>query len=178
MPTVITHAVVGFGLTALLPAPEKPPWLWGVAAALAALPDLDVVGFFLGVPYGSFFGHRGFFHSLFFALLLGLAVALAAYRPLNLSWWLAWLFFYAVIASHGILDTFTNGGLGIALLSPFDVTRYFCPWQPIQVSPIGGLSAIGRWGPRVFGSEVLWVWLPLGVVVGASYLVRSFQPPS
>jgi inner membrane protein len=173
MPTVITHAVVGLGLTALLPAPVKPPWLWSLAAALAALPDLDVVGLFLGVPYGSFFGHRGFFHSLFFALVLGLAVALATFRPLDLSWGLAWLFFFGVIASHGLLDCFTNGGLGIALLSPFDRTRYFFPWQPIQVSPIGGLARIGRWGPPVFGSEIIWVWLPVGVVVGLVAVLRK-----
>jgi inner membrane protein len=39
-------------------------------------------------------------------------------------------------ASHGILDAMTNGGLGVALLSPLDTTRYFRPWRPIQVSPI------------------------------------------
>jgi hypothetical protein len=31
----------------------------------------------------------------------------------------------------------TTGGLGCALLWPFDLTRYFAPWRPIPVAPIG-----------------------------------------
>ena len=31
----------------------------------------------------------------------------------------------------------TDGGLGCALLWPFDLTRYFAPWRPIPVAPIG-----------------------------------------
>jgi hypothetical protein len=31
----------------------------------------------------------------------------------------------------------TDGGLGCALFWPFDTTRYFAPWRPIPVSPIG-----------------------------------------
>ncbi|MHC4444672.1 MAG: hypothetical protein ACYTF1_17650 [Planctomycetota bacterium] len=42
-----------------------------------------------------------------------------------------------ITASHGLLYALTDGGLGIALLSPFDTTRYFFGWIPIQVSPIG-----------------------------------------
>ena len=51
----------------------------------------------------------------------------------------------AVVASHGLLDTLTDGGLGIALFWPFDDTRYFAPWTPIPVSPIllGFLSPRG-----------------------------------
>jgi hypothetical protein len=43
----------------------------------------------------------------------------------------------AVLASHAVLDTMTDGGLGCALLWPFDLTRYFAPWRPIPVAPIG-----------------------------------------
>ncbi len=31
----------------------------------------------------------------------------------------------------------TDGGLGCALFWPFDLTRYFAPWRPISVSPLG-----------------------------------------
>jgi len=41
------------------------------------------------------------------------------------------------MASHGLLDTLTDGGLGVALLWPFSNTRYFAPWRPIPVAPIG-----------------------------------------
>jgi hypothetical protein len=43
----------------------------------------------------------------------------------------------ALLASHALLDTMTDGGLGCALLWPFDLTRYFAPWRPIPVAPIG-----------------------------------------
>ena len=43
----------------------------------------------------------------------------------------------AVLVSHALLDTLTDGGLGCALLWPFDLTRYFAPWNPIPVAPIG-----------------------------------------
>ena len=35
------------------------------------VPDLDVIAFTLGIPYAHPLGHRGFLHSLLFALLLG-----------------------------------------------------------------------------------------------------------
>jgi hypothetical protein len=42
-----------------------------------------------------------------------------------------------VVASHPLLDILTDGGLGCALFWPFDDTRYFAPWRPIPVAPIG-----------------------------------------
>jgi hypothetical protein len=46
-------------------------------------------------------------------------------------------FAVVVFASHGLLDTMTDGGLGAALLWPFNLTRHFAPWRPIPVAPIG-----------------------------------------
>jgi inner membrane protein len=42
-----------------------------------------------------------------------------------------------VLASHGLLDTLTDGGLGVALLWPFTTRRWFAPWRPLPVAPIG-----------------------------------------
>jgi inner membrane protein len=50
-------------------------------------------------------------------------------------WFFYVIFFFLLTASHGILDAFTNGGLVIALFSPFSNERYFFPWTPIEVSP-------------------------------------------
>jgi inner membrane protein len=61
----------------------------------------------------------------------------------------------AVVAvSHGLLDTLTNGGLGIALAWPFSMARYFAPWTPIPVAPIGVRMLSGR-GLRVVMTEAL-----------------------
>jgi inner membrane protein len=139
--------------------------------ALAAAPDLDILAFWLGIPYGSFFGHRGFFHSLFCALVVGLVVSLLSVQVFGLPWWQLWGYFFLVTASHGILDGFTNGGMGIAFFSPFDTGRYFFTWQPIEVSPIG-IAFFSKWGVRVLVSELIWVWLPLACLVGSVWLWR------
>src|SRR5438445_1144032 len=120
MPTGLTHAVVGLGLAEVFMGPSPGPLLCGLSMALAAAPDLDILAFPLGIPYGSFFGHRGFFHSLFCALVAGLVVALLSSAFFVIPWWQLWGYFFLVTASHGILDGFTNGGLGIAFFSPFD----------------------------------------------------------
>jgi inner membrane protein len=107
--------------------------LW---AALSMLPDADVLGLSLGVPYGSQWGHRGFTHSFVFTIGLGLLIGLCARacgRPGAKTALMAAL----VLVSHPLFDTLTNGGRGCALFWPFDATRYFAPWQPIPVSPIG-----------------------------------------
>lgn len=174
MPTIMTHALVGLGLTELAPLPAKPPWLRALAAGLAALPDLDVIGLPLGVPYRSFFGHRGFFHSLACSVVTGFLLGWALQVPLAIPWWQLGAFLCIVMASHGVLDGFTNGGLGIAYFAPFDNGRYFFPWQPIQVSPIGA-AFFSKWGLLVLRSEIVWVWLPLAATVGVAQLRRHYS---
>ena len=71
------------------------------------------------------------------------------------------LFATVVLATHPILDTMTDGGLGCALLWPFDLTRYFAPWRPIQVAPIG-LAFLSPYGAIVAMSEIV-LFLPLFV---------------
>jgi len=69
----------------------------------------------------------------------------------------------------------TNGGLGIAFFSPFDPARYFLPWRPILVSPIGAsvfFHPVELGGQ--FGAEVLRVWGP-ALALG---LILYFMPPA
>lgn len=68
------------------------------------------------------------------------------------------------MASHGLLDTLTNGGLGAALFWPFDNARHFAPFTPIAVSPIGIANFISERGLRVLISEAIWIWTPLTVL--------------
>ena len=105
-------------------------------SALSLLPDIDVVGFALGVTYGDPWGHRGATHSLTFAMAIAAALGLAAPR-FRLRRFRTFAIAVVVLVSHGLLDTLTDGGLGCALLWPFDLTRYFAPWRPIPVAPIG-----------------------------------------
>jgi inner membrane protein len=124
------------------------------------LPDIDSIGFHLGIPYSSFWGHRGITHSLTFAAILAICVAVGFSSALRRPWILALLLFL-VTATHGLLDAMTDGGLGIAFFSPFDLQRYFLPWRPIRVSPIGVGRFFSARGLHILRSEIVWVWLPV-----------------
>jgi len=136
MPTILTHPAVPLALGLGLGRNIIPPRLLACGAIAAMLPDLDVLAFHYGIPYAAEFGHRGFSHSLLFALVLALLGA-SAYRWLRTGFARAWGFLFIAVASHGMLDAFTNGGLGIAFLWPFSPQRYFAPVQVIDVAPIG-----------------------------------------
>ena len=175
MPSLISHAAVAVAAGAAFAPRDVPTHFWGLAVVCSILPDADVLGFSFGIPYHHFFGHRGFFHSPFFSLLLSLLVVSVFFRNTDIfssRWFFYLIFFFLLSASHGILDAFTNGGLGIALLSPFDSTRYFFPWTPIEVSPIGVKAFFSKWGLAVMKSELQWIWLPCVVMVVFSVLIR------
>lgn len=175
MPSAITHAAVAAAAGAAFAPKGVPPHFWYVAIACSIIPDADVISFSLGIPYGHFFGHRGFFHSPFFGLLLSIVIVSLFFRhtsPFSKLWWFYLLFFFLLTASHGILDAFTNGGSGIALLSPFDSHRYFSPWTPIIVSPISIRGFFSRWGWMVIKSEILWIWLPAFFMV---FVIRAIR---
>ncbi|MBK7572791.1 MAG: metal-dependent hydrolase [Bacteroidetes bacterium] len=46
----------------------------------AIFPDVDVLSFHYGIPYDSFWGHRGFIHSILFALLFSLIITSLFFR--------------------------------------------------------------------------------------------------
>ena len=151
-----------------------PTKFWVASAVCAALPDIDVVSFAFGVRYDEMWGHRGITHSFSFALLLGIAVVLLFFREVPMlsgQWLLLATYFFIIASSHALLDALTNGGLGVALFAPFTNERYFLPWRPIQVSPIG-LGFFSQRGLRVLISELEWIWLPSGVLVLLSLAVR------
>jgi inner membrane protein len=164
MPTTLTHALAGAGIGGLLAPGPAPAGYYACCAALALLPDADVITFPLGIPYGSWCGHRGISHSLFLALAAAFLLAPAGAALFGLPWLPLAGSFFAVIGSHSLLDALTNGGYGVALFAPFDNRRWFFPWRPIQVSPIG-MAVFSPWGFRALRSEVVWVWLPLAVAL-------------
>lgn len=128
-------------------------------SALSLAPDLDVIAFRLGIPYGAPFGHRGAAHSLCVALALATVAAVTTrLRPEQIAGGQTrarlWALCAAVAATHGLLDTLTDGGLGIALFWPLSNDRYFAAWRPIPVAPIGGRMLSSR-GLRVLGIEAL-----------------------
>ena len=138
------------------------------------MPDLDVVSFFFGLPYGHMLGHRGLSHSLFFAAVLAWVVTAIVRRklPASPSAMRLWVFFFLATASHGFLDSMTNGGLGVAFFAPFENSRYFLPWRPVEVSPIGVRAFFTARGLAVLYSEFLWIWIPSAAWMAAVWLIH------
>ena len=139
-------------------AGRAPLRLWLMACVLSVLPDADAALHHSGVPYSHPFGHRGFTHSFVFAALAAAFAACSLFRERR---WRIWLFLSAVGVSHGVIDAMTDGGLGIAFFAPLDNARYFLPWRPLVVSPIGVTAFFSDWGVAVLRSEIVHVWLPL-----------------
>jgi inner membrane protein len=156
----VGHLLAGLVAARLRPLPVGPSTsgvAWSVGLiTLSFLPDADVVAFLLGIPYAAPLGHRGAAHSLVFAAECAVLLALAVPRLRRLD---LGLLLFAVVASHGVLDAFTDGGLGIAFLWPFSNERFFAPWRPIPVAPIGA-RLFSPWGLQVVLVELL-IFLPL-----------------
>jgi len=181
MPTILTHAAVPVAVGVALGTRVVPPRLMLAGAVLAMLPDLDVLAFRFGIAYADALGHRGLSHSLLFAFVTALVAALRA-EALQTRFRIAFPFLLFAAVSHGVLDAFTNGGLGVAWLWPWSDARFFAPVRPIEVSPIGLARLLSARGAAVMRSELVWVWLPLaglGLGLGATrrVLVRA-QPPA
>src|SRR6185436_4820039 len=129
------HIAVGMAAARVYrdaPSPERPSagamLLW---AALSFLPDVDVIGFSLGVRYGDEWGHRGATHSFAFSIALGLAIGVAARfapwaavagpegtaragREVHAAGesspaWRTAVIASSVLVSHALLDTLTDG---------------------------------------------------------------------
>jgi inner membrane protein len=174
MPTIFTHAI--FAAVAGKSAVSKSVsiWFWLITAVCAVIPDADVIGFSFGVKYGSLFGHRGFTHSILFAILFGSFIAFLVHKYLRtgISLTKLVLYFSLVTFSHPLLDMLTNGGSGVALFAPFSNERFFFPWRPVEVSPIGARFFSER-GVDVILSEIIWVWIPAFVVLILTMIFRK-----
>jgi inner membrane protein len=153
----IGHVVVGMAASRLARRGQKTIWSPISAAVvwsgLSLLPDADVYGFRMGVKYADPWGHRGATHSLVFTLGVALVVGLIA-KLARLPAWRTLLIAAVVLVSHPLLDTLTDGGLGCALLWPFSNERFFAPWTPLPVAPIGR-NFLSAEGVRVAVTELI-----------------------
>ena len=173
MPSIFTHAAVALGIGACF-YPNVPRQALVIGGVCSMLPDLDVVGFSFGVHYGDFWGHRGFSHSLLFAAILATAATLLLDGKAHArSLFPLWTYLFLATASHGLLDAITDGGLGVAFFAPFNNARYFLPWTPVEVAPIGLFRFFSMRGLSVLLSELVWIWIPTGLVASAVWICRG-----
>ena len=59
---------------------------------------------------------------------------------------------------------------GLVFFWPFDNTRYFFPYHPVQVSPIGVNAFFSEYGLKVIVSELVFIILPTSVFIVLSRL--------
>ena len=178
MASAFSHAIVAVSLGgAILPRYSVASvWLLGITCSV--VPDLDVIGFWQGIPYEHLLGHRGLTHSLAFAATLSGAVVTIAFRDARWRAMRSRLFLYLFLAtaSHGFLDAFTYGGLGIAFFAPFDETRYLFPFRPIPAAALSISGFFTHDGLRILASEMIWIWIPALALGAIACGIRRVQP--
>jgi len=121
MASVFGHAIVGYTITKAASI-KNYKWLLLLAILSSVLPDLDVLTFNFGIPYSHPFGHRGFTHSIVFAIIWAVLL-MFFFGKQNRVLWFVVIFFSTVF--HGILDAMTTGGKGIGFFIPFNNERFF-----------------------------------------------------
>jgi len=171
MASIITHAVIPLSLRLGIGSRNISKKLLFYSCVASIVPDVDVIAFKIGIAYSSEFGHRGFTHSIAFAFFIGF-LGLGFNKYLSCTKVAGFLTLTFATLSHSVLDAMTNGGLGVAFFWPLTDERYFLPWRPIQVSPIGISYFIGERGIIVLQSEFIWIWLPALFCGGLLLLTR------
>jgi inner membrane protein len=130
LPSSVAHAAVAVIANQVLARDDRTRTAVWLAAAAAVAPDLDTLAWVVRGDRGLSPSHRGVSHSL--------AVAVAAAAIVTILWhWRrplqsparAFSYFALAIASHGLLDSLSSYGSGIALLAPFSDQRFRTPWS-------------------------------------------------
>lgn len=177
MASAPTHIVATSAIAAFFQRPRVPWHLWLAGAVFAVAPDLDVLGTRFGVKYSDLLGHRGLTHSLLAALVVTGLFVFVFYRdgagPLKARQ--VWLFLFLAMASHGVLDALTKGGLGVAFFSPFSEKRYFFPERPLTVSPLTIKQFLSSRGLAILVNEMKWVWAPTIGIAATALTYRSWR---
>jgi len=173
LPSAFAHAGVGATLATALPPAVRPKAFVLALAFFAAAPDLDVGLHHLGVPYHHPLGHRGFTHSILFACVAALAFVPVWRRSGASRPGLAANLTGAAILSHGLLDLFTDAGLGIGLFIPFENSRYFAPLRPLMTSPLSVAAFFQGRGLAILANETLWIGPPTLALAAIATLIRN-----
>ena len=101
----------------------KKAMIWGILSQ--SIPDIDFLAALWLPPADNLLAHRGFTHSVLFALVAITLLALLAdkvHKPHNISF-KKWILFFSIeVFVHLFIDSYNNYGIG--LLEPFSHERY------------------------------------------------------
>ena len=171
MASIFGHGVVGFTITKVLDN-KHTKWLLLAAIFSTILPDFDVITFKLGIAYKHPLGHRGFTHSIVFAILWALLLMFSIGRKHKLIWFSV---IFLSTLSHGFFDAMTSGGEGVGFFIPFNNDRFFFPFREIQVSPLGIKKFFSSWGMRVILSEIKFIVFPCLLILLFLRTIKKFK---
>ncbi|MCL4123823.1 UNVERIFIED_CONTAM: hypothetical protein GTU68_064753 [Idotea baltica] len=115
-------------------------------------------------------GHRGFTHSILFAVLWSTILALFLGRNRRFTYFIV---LFLSTLSHGVLDAMTTGGRGVGFFIPFENSRHFLPWRIIQVSPLGIQEFFSEWGLRVILSELKYIAMPCLIILVTLHFIKK-----
>lgn len=171
MASVFGHSLAAYTIAKV--ANRKSGRLLIVLAILSSiLPDIDVIAFQLQIPYGHPLGHRGFTHSILFAVIWSVLIAILLGKNKKILF--AIILFFSTI-SHGILDAFTTGGKGVGFFIPFNNARHFFPNRIIKVSPITINEFFSQWGKNVILSELKYIGVPCLIILVTLFAIRKIK---
>ena len=127
MPSPIAHSATGYVIFKIFKLEQKrilgkvsPVFEAITAIIISNVADLDFAfGFLSGENH-----HRGFTHSVSFALIFSIAIAFFSSKISRASLYKVFIFSSIIYGSHLLLDFFTTGGDGMLLLWPFSDNYY------------------------------------------------------
>src|ERR1035438_3998188 len=150
----------------------KKAMLWGALAQ--SIPDIDFVAQLWMNPAAALLAHRGFTHSILFAIIITPFLALVAekwHRPHIISF-RKWTFFFALqLIIHVFIDAFNNYGVGwfepfshqrISFNTVYVVDPFFSIWPGIACFALIYLKRLKPQRKR---------WLRMGLGLSALYLL-------
>jgi len=169
MASIFGHGLVAFTTSKVIDSKANKLLLF-LAIGSTILPDLDVLAFKIGIDYMHPLGHRGFTHSIFFALLWSVVLSFSFGNNRKVIYFIV---LFLSTLSHGILDAMTTGGRGVGFFIPFENSRHFLPWRIIQVSPLGIQEFFSEWGIRVILSELKYIAIPCFIILITLYFIKK-----
>jgi len=140
------------------------------AAACAALPDVDVIGWPLHISHASPFGHRAITHSLTFALAGAVLATIVFFRGNQWAQGRARiaLILGLALVSHACLDALSTYSVGVEFFAPFSRQRFRFPWTPLGDPNGGFVGQIVQEAVFVLLPAVLVGWLGMKARRGAA----------
>jgi inner membrane protein len=170
----LTHIAIGacIGEVVLHKQLGKKALLWGILAQ--SIPDIDFIAVLWTSTSENLLAHRGFTHSILFALIISLAMSLAAdhwHRPHNIRFTKFILFFTAQVFIHNTIDAFNNYGVG--WFEPFSHERIsfntiFVADPFFSIAP--GLAAVALFILKNSNHRHRKYWVRGGLMIPVIYL--------